>query len=152
MRHAEGRRGESAHGEFARFLLDSLCALERESPQSYAALCEALDARCVAIRVDAGAIRLAFEHGHARVEDAAATPSDVELATDKSTILDLIDARVHLLDAIAADRFRARGALDSLARFDDALHEYLNGAVRCRSMPPLLDEYRRHESLHEGEP
>jgi len=67
---------------------------------------------------------------------------DVEVGLDKPILLDLVDGRVTLEDALLEERLRLRGSLDALVEFDEALYIYLGGAVRCPSFPELYAEYR----------
>ncbi len=64
------------------------------------------------------------------------------METTRAVILDLVDARAGLVEAILDDRLGLRGALPELARFHDGLMLYLHGAMRAPSFPGLLRRYR----------
>jgi hypothetical protein len=127
--------------EFREFLARSLDLLGAETPQAHARLAHALDALPLALEVDAEAMLLVFERGRHALRDAA--PASVLLRTTRSAILDLVDGRIGLVEALRGERLWLQGAVASLVRVDAALRAYLAGAVRSPSFLPLLADYRR---------
>jgi hypothetical protein len=128
--------------EFASFLSESLEILAREMPRTYARLCATLDGRCVAIEVDAPPVFVSFGASTCEVSPPDETTPTVEAALSKQTVLALIDGRDSLENAVWSDRFLLRAPVDELERFLEGLLLYLRGAVRCPSLPALLDRYR----------
>lgn len=128
--------------DFGAFLQRSLALLAREAPAAEHRLAHALGANVVTFRVDGAPVAVRVEEGRPRVAGAR-EPGHTEVATDPHTILDLVDAKLTLLEALTSERFRLRGSLDAVTGFDAALLAYLDGAVRCPSFPALLDEFRR---------
>ncbi len=128
--------------EFAEFLSRSLEILGREMPRSHARLCASMQGRCVAIEVDGPPVLVSFEGGGCAVGPLGVTPPSVEAVLSKQAILDLLDGRDSLEDAVWSDRFFLRAPVRELERFLEALLLYLRGAVRCPSLPALLERYR----------
>lgn len=63
----------------------------------------------------------------------------VTVATDLETLCAVLLGEVELLAALDADRIVARGDAEDLARLDDALRWFLEGAVRCVTMNVHVD-------------
>jgi hypothetical protein len=136
----------SAHdGSFASFLGRSLDLLRRELPWGHEALCRALSPRVVVITVDGEATGVSCEEAMLRVGAASEDPA-VECRTTRGAILELVDARMTLVDAVCCDRVELRGSVEDLLAFHDGLMVYLGGAVRCPSFPWLLREFRATSS------
>jgi hypothetical protein len=72
----------------------------------------------------------------------ATSATTVVVRTGRATLLDLIDGRSSLTDAVLRDAVLLRGDRQDLVRFHDALWLYLQGAVRAPSMSELLRRYR----------
>lgn len=119
----------------------SLEHLEDEVPDSYRLLVAALGPMVVELDVDGemfslrGGTRL-------RVSDGASQPAGARIATSRGTILDLLDAKVGLGEAVEIGTVRVRGPLDDVQRAHDALLAYVHAAVRASSQPTLLSELR----------
>ena len=128
--------------EFGRFLARSFTALEHEHRSAYLRTCRALAGRSVQIEIDSPAVLARFSASAVSVSDADAA-GDLTLGTDKSTVFDLIDGKLTLLEAVRSERMQLRGSVESVADFHDALMIYLDGAVRSPSFPDLLTDYRR---------
>jgi hypothetical protein len=126
---------------FASFLGRSLELLARELPWGYAALCRTLAPREVVIEVDGAATGLVCEADAVRVAPAMTAPA-VECRTTREAILDLVDARMTLVEGVMSERVWLRGSVADLLAFHDGLLIYLGGAVRSPSFPWLLREFR----------
>ena len=128
---------------FAAFLGRSLALLEREAGPAFEGMCRAAAPRELLVRVDGEAVSLAFESPPPRlVRLTGPRAPDVELSATRTAILDLIDGRQSLVDAIMNDHLLLRGTPSDLIAFHDCLRMYLHGAFRARSFPALLREYR----------
>jgi hypothetical protein len=94
----------------------------------------------VAISVDNEVVYVAFSPGRVSLRSAGAV--GVRARTTRTAILDLVDGRSTLLDAILADRVEIHGDLAELLKFHDALRAYVAGAVRSPGVRPLFARYR----------
>lgn len=128
-------------GGFGAFLLRSFAVMREQAPHAYGTLCATLARRDVRLEVDGEVTVLRFT-----AHDATAITRDgrpaIDVRTSRDAILDLIDGRGTLLDAVLADRLLLRGDPDRLLEFHDGLVAYVHGAVRAPSFPGLLREYR----------
>jgi hypothetical protein len=77
-----------------------------------------------------------------QVSDGASDKAGVRIVTSRVTILDLLDARVGLGEAVEAGRVWVHGSLDDVQRAHDSLLAYVHAAVRASSQPALLSELR----------
>lgn len=127
---------------FAGFLSRSLEALRRDLPWIHARLCARLAPRELRLEVDGEGLGLRCGEDEIRLIEPPATPA-VEARTDRAAILDLVDARLSLLDALLEERLWIRGAIGDVIAFHDGLLIYLHGAVRDPAFPALLRELRR---------
>ena len=128
-------------------LLDeSLSVLRREQPALYARLCEALAGIHIDVRIDRDWMIVRFETGTHRVEATTATaePSaaDARFRASRGAVLDVLDGRISLAEAVLKGRLEAYAPLPRLLELHDALLLYINGAVRSPSFPALLDRFR----------
>ncbi|GAB1815318.1 SCP-2 sterol transfer family protein [Mycobacterium sp. MUNTM1] len=119
----------------------SLGHLEDEVPDSYRWLVAQLGPMVVELDVDGETFSL---RGGTRlqVSDGAARPAGARIATSRATIVDLLDARVGLGEAVETGRVRVHGSLDDVQRAHDSLLAYVHAAVRASSQPALLSELR----------
>lgn len=119
----------------------SLEHLEDEVPDSYRLLVAALGPMVVELDVDGETFSL---RGGARlrVSDGAGQPAGARIATSRGAILDLLDARLGLGEAVEIGTVRVRGPLDDVQRAHLALLAYVHAAVRASSQPALLTELR----------
>ncbi len=125
---------------FADFLGSSLAILRGEQPAAYLAMSGALGDSTLDLEV--GGERVGLLGAASEVRLGPSGHGGALVRSDRHTVLALIDGEVTLMEAIETDRIFLRGPLDELLRFHDALLWYLQGAVRARSMPPLLERYR----------
>ncbi|WP_437968043.1 hypothetical protein WMF04_01520 [Sorangium sp. So ce260] len=130
----------------ARLLAESFAALAAELPEAHARVAARLAGLPVAIRVDGERFVVEGDGGAARVRAAGAEEEPaaaVRVATSRRAILDVIDARRSLAEAVLADEVEVAGALERLVAAREALIAYVHGAVRCPSFPALLERFRR---------
>jgi hypothetical protein len=138
-----------SRGEFADFLEASLDALAEEKPRSRRRLDAAMTSRPVRFDVEGDSFVLHFEASGFRMLEPG-RPAALDLGLSKQTVLDLVEGRISIDEAIWTDALALRGSVDELASFFDALLVYLRAAVRCPSFPDLFDRYRqgRPDSPH----
>lgn len=115
--------------------------LEQEVPDSYRFLVTELGPMVVELNVD-GEIFTLRGGDRLRVSDGAADVAGTRIVTSRVTILDVLDARVALGEAVEAGRVSVQGSLDDVQRAHDALRAYVHAAVRASSQPALLAELR----------
>ena len=115
--------------------------LEDEVPDSYRLLIAELGPMVVQLDVDGEAFSLRGG-GRLQVSEGAADTAGVRIVTSRVTILDLLDARVGLVEAVEAGKIWVRGSLDDVQRVHDSLLAYVHAAVRASSQPALLSELR----------
>jgi hypothetical protein len=127
---------------FRTFLARSFDALRREAPEAYTRMCRRLDPRRVDLRVDDERVAVVFARDEARIVPDA-SPGTVEVRTTRTAVLRVIDARDSLMSAVLADRLVLRGAPRDVLAFHDGLMAYVHGAVRARSFPELLRQFRQ---------
>jgi hypothetical protein len=115
--------------------------LEDEVPDSYHLVLEALGPLVVEVDVDGEQFSL---RGGRRLEvaDGAAATAGARIATSRAAILDLLDARVGLDEAVQAGTVGVRGSVDDVLRAHDTLLAYVHAAVRAPSQPGLLAALR----------
>jgi hypothetical protein len=125
----------------ATYIDQSLAILRRECPLAYLELCGRLASATIELRIDGDPVRLAFRPGSVERRTELPDP-DVRLRTTRRTILAVLDARLTLEEAVRGGAVLLRGSSQDLTRFNDALLDYVRGAVRCPSFPALLDRFR----------
>lgn len=115
--------------------------LEQQVPASYRSLLAQLGPMVVELDVDGEVFSLRGGH-RLQVSDGAAQMAGARIATSRVTILDVLDARVPLGEAVEAGTVSVRGSLDDVQRAHDSLLAYVHAAVRAPSQPTLLSELR----------
>jgi hypothetical protein len=119
----------------------SIGHLEDEVPDSYRLLVAELGPMVVELEVD-GEVFSLRGGDRLRVSDGAAQLPGVKVVASRATILDLLDARVGLGDAVQAGTVGVHGSLDDVQRAHDSLLAYVHAAVRAPTQPGLLSELR----------
>jgi hypothetical protein len=115
--------------------------LADEVPDSYRLLIAELGPMVVELDVD-GEVFSLRGGGRLQVSDGAAEVAGVRIVTSRVTILDVLDARVGLGEAVEAGTVSVQGSLDDVQRAHDSLLAYVHAAVRAASQPGLLSELR----------
>lgn len=119
----------------------SIAHLEDEVPQSYRVLVATLGSLVVQLDVD-GEVFALRGGNRLRVSNGTAPGAGVRIATSRLAVLELIDARVGLGEAVEAGMVRVHGSLDDVQRVHEALQAYVHAAVRASSQPALLSQLR----------
>jgi hypothetical protein len=115
--------------------------LEDEVPDSYRLLVAELGPMVVELEVD-GEVFSLRGGDRLQVSDGAADKAGARIVTSRVTILDVLDAKVGLGEAVQAGTVSVRGSLDDVQRAHDSLLAYVHAAVRASSQPVLLSELR----------
>jgi hypothetical protein len=126
---------------FGAFLAESFDTLRDEMPGASVEMCRRLYPREVLLVVNAEPVGVRFERHSLCILSKPSAPS-LEVRTDRRTILDLVDARCTLHEAVLADRLFLCGSTADLLAFHEGLMAYLHGAMRAPSFPNLLQRYR----------
>jgi hypothetical protein len=115
--------------------------LEYEVPDSYRLVLDKLGPMVVALDVDGELFSLRGGH-RLEVCDGAEEAPSTRIATTRTAILDVLDAKVGLAEAVEAGTVAVRGSLDDVQRAHDTLLAYVHAAVRAPSQPGLLAALR----------
>ncbi len=126
---------------FGALIEESLTALRIGQPRAWVGLCAALDGRVLALTVDGETWRVGGP-GEAVAVRQGAGAAVARLTTTGACLLDLVDGRSTLLDALLSERMLLVGPVDECLRFFDAWRIYLLGAVRSDACAVLLARYR----------
>ncbi len=113
-------------------------------PASYGRVLDSLGALVVQLDVD-GELFSLCGGDRLHVGDGAAQSAGVTITTSRAVILDVLDAKVGLPQAVEAGALSVVGALDDVLRAHDALLAYVHAAVRAPSQPELLSALRTGE-------
>lgn len=132
--------------DFGAFLDSSLDLLEREVPRASDRLAAALGSSVVHFDAEEGTFVLQMQK-HRRVLPRSGDTADITLGLTREVVVDLVEGSISLEEALFTDRLSLRGPVDRLGDFFDALHAYLEGAVRAPSFPQLFEAYRRGEAI-----
>jgi hypothetical protein len=128
------------------FFQVSLQALRQECPEAYQGICGLLAGKDLLVVLDGEpAVRLQFfahEIALHQVQEPF-TADWLRLHTSWQTILDLVDARLSLLEAVYQGQLDFRGEATRLIVLYEAMLLYLRGGLRSPTFPRLLDEVRR---------
>ena len=127
---------------FVHYLQDSLTHMQGECPPAYAQLCQLLAPRQVQLSVDREELWMGFAPAAISVQPGQAANASVHIRLPRQVILDMLDAKLTLQDAILTGRVSLQGDLHHLTLFYEGWLTYLRGAVRCPSIPDLLERYR----------
>ena len=121
--------------------------LAEEVPDSYRLILDRLGPLVVELDVDGerfalrGGNRLEVLDGPSRDTDPGA-----RICTSRSAIIDVLDARLGLAEAVETGAVRVQGALDDVIRTHDTLLAYVHAAVQAPSQPTLLSALRTEAS------
>ena len=132
------------HPSAAYFLQASLQALQLECPQAYQVICRQLSGKQLLVEIDGEAVGLGFSQQQVELVPVGEyqPPPRLLLRTTWQNILDLVDARLTLQEAVLSSRLDLAGASGDLVLLYDAMLTYLRGGVRTFAFPLLLQELR----------
>ncbi|MCB9665083.1 MAG: SCP-2 sterol transfer family protein [Alphaproteobacteria bacterium] len=139
-----------AEERIAALLASSFEALAREQAAAWRDCCRVLAPATVALTVDEEELHVHFTERGAQVVTGPTSQAIARVVTGRAAILDVLDDRLSLEEAVLSDRVRAVGALDDLARCHEALLAYVHAGVRTRGLPELLGRFRRDAEARRG--
>jgi hypothetical protein len=119
--------------------------LATEVPDSYKLLLDELGPLVVELDVDGEVFSLRGGH-RLEISDGPEDRSGARIATSRAAMLDVLDAKVGLGNAVETGTVAVRGSLDDIQRAHDTLLAYVHAAVRAPSQPGLLAELRMTQS------
>ena len=110
-------------------------------PASYRHMLQALGPLVVEVDVDGELFSL---RGGRRLEvtDGPADVTGARIASSRAAILNLLDAKLGLDEAVQGGAVSVCGSLDDILRAHDTLLAYVHAAVRAPSHPELLTALR----------
>jgi Iap family predicted aminopeptidase len=125
-------------------LRQSVEHLADEVPDSYRLVLDRLGPMVVELEIDGELFSL---RGGQRlhVSDGAADTAGTRIATSRAAILDVLDARIGLAEAVEAGAVAVLGSLDDVQRAHDTMLAYMHAAIRAPSQPGLLAALRAEQ-------
>jgi len=93
----------------------------------------------ILVRFRVGALEVVPDRPRARVQG--------EGATDRATVLDLLDGYLEIHEAVLSGRLRVRGAIAEVERMFVAIEILLDAATRAPALQALARDYRRDPCL-----
>ena len=135
-------RPEVPRRTLAQYVAELVRRLEQAEPDAVARMRAVVGSRRARIRLDDEAVDVEFGPDGSLLVGEQAGDVDGEGATDRGTVLDLLDGNVEVTDAILDGRLRVSGAVDELARMFAALEILLDGSARAPALQRLAREFR----------
>lgn len=121
-----------------------VAALGTADPAAMARLRRVVGQRRARIVLDHSAIDVEFRDDRLVTGPAGSARVHGEGATDRGTVLDLLDGHLEVTDAILDGRLRVRGATDATVRMFTAIEILLDAAPRAPELQALAAHFRRY--------
>lgn len=118
-------------------LRQSLGHLAEDVPDSYRCMLDALGPLVVNLDVDGEPFSLRG-NGRLEVTEGRTGTADVQISTSRLAIIDVLDAKTCLAEAVEASTVCVRGQLEHVQRAHDVLLAYVHAAARAPRRPALL--------------
>jgi hypothetical protein len=115
--------------------------LGQADPDALARMQAVVGSRRARIRLDDEAVDVAFGAGGGLQVTEPAGDVDGEGATDRGTVLDLLDAHLEVTDALLDGRLRVTGAVDDIARMFTAIEILLDVSARAPALQRLARDF-----------
>jgi hypothetical protein len=126
----------------AEYVAELVRRLGQAEPDALARMRAVVGSRRARIRLDGEAVDVRFAPDGTLLVDAPRGDVDGEGATDRGTVLDLLDARLEVTDALLDGRLRVTGAVDDIARMFAAIEILLDVAARAPALQRLERDFR----------
>lgn len=123
--------------EISSLLRRSLGHLAEDVPGSYRLMLDTLGPLVIALDVDGERFSMSGGGDLVISEDRTDT-ADVRISTSRPAIVDVLEARTTLAQAVEAGAVYVRGRLDAVERAHDTLVAYVHAAVRAPTQLNLL--------------
>jgi hypothetical protein len=121
-------------GPLTALVADALSCVAAEHPEAHALMCAQLGTRTLSIALGREQFAIAAGQVVAAADGAALT-----IRTDAATLDEMLRGELAIVDALCSDRLDVRGTVEDLLPAFAAMTTFLQGAIRCIAMPPLLD-------------
>lgn len=125
--------------EFVRLLIEELA---RSDYRAFVRLRATVEDRCARITLDEESIEVWFAGEELTVAPAAGRTIDGEGGTDGSTVHDLLDGHIEVLDAILDGRLDVRGAPEDIHQIFVAIEILLDASARAPGLQELARRFR----------
>jgi hypothetical protein len=142
---SDNARPAGGQRKIAGLLLESFAVIRAELSPAFGLLLTALARQTIRIEVDDEMLEVRVDGDELCVASTVFGSPSARVATELATILDVLDARVSLRDAVLENRLRVVAELASVEVLHEALLLYTHAAVRCPSFPELLERLRMPE-------
>lgn len=126
----------------AEYVAELIARLDSADPAAVARMRAVVGARRARIRLDDEIVDVAFDASGALQVAQPSGAVDGEGATDRQTVLDILDAYVEVTDAILDGRLAIVGATGDVARMFVAIEILLDGSTRIPSLQRLARDFR----------
>jgi len=123
--------------------------LRQEFPRAYFLICANLSGRSISVEVDGQFVFLDCRPLEVLLPNSIER-ADVRVVSSRRTILDVIDARLTIDQAVRNGSIYAGGRQSYIDNCHNALLFFVRGAVRSPSFPALLQEFRRFSANQVG--
>jgi hypothetical protein len=123
--------------DYVRGLVDGLAA---EDPHAFERLRRVVGGSRARIELDDEAVVVRFDGDALSIADEG--PDDGTGATDRQTVLELLDGYLEVADAITQGRLRVHGQVDAVARMFHAIELLIDGAARGPRLQELAGAFR----------
>ena len=134
--------------DFFGFLARSIDLLKQESCENYERMATELQGVHTSVSTGTNERLIWFDDGQFAMETDPAD-ADVWVEFEEPAILDLIDGKYSLEQAVIGGDIFIKGNVRTIEKFHTALTTYLNGALRSPGFSALLADYRRTLCLGE---
>lgn len=124
------------------FVERALGVLAAESPAAYHRLADQLRPAPAGLEVDGESFSIDVRGDRLRVVRGPPHGPGGRVRAGGEVILDLIDGRTEVLEAVVGGRLDVRGDVEAVLRLARGLGAFVEGAVRAPGLRELLDEYR----------
>jgi hypothetical protein len=125
----------------ATVLRDAFRILEREAPVAAHRVAREIHGLTLRVEVDRETMLLRGDADRVRIV-ASAGPVDIDVRSDRTTILALADGQIPLMDCVLAGHLSIRGDVDLMPALSRASVAFSEGAIRSRAMRDLLEVFR----------
>jgi hypothetical protein len=126
----------------AEYIDELIARLDAAEPAAVTRMRAAVGTCRARIRLDDEAVDVSFDvDGGLRVDEPSG-PVDGEGATDRQTVLDILDAYVEVTDAILDGRLAITGATENVQRIFVAIEILLDGSTRVPALQKLARDFR----------
>ncbi|MFN0103826.1 MAG: hypothetical protein ACKV2U_17300 [Bryobacteraceae bacterium] len=133
----------------AEYIRELVLALRRSAPSAYGRLIQVAGERRARIGLDDERVVTGFQGGEL-VFPPLDTPVDGEGSTDRETVLDLLDGRLEVTEAVLLGRIDACGKSEDVDRFLIAIEVLLDEVAHVPATRALSERFRAEKPRRTG--